>query len=296
MERTDVEFGAADGAVLRGWIYLPDNERPAAAISMAHGFGAVKEHGLDRFARAFADHGFVVLVHDHRGFGASEGLPRNDVDPWRQVEDWRVALTFLERHPRVNPRRIGIWGTSYAGGHVLVLGATDPRVSCVVSQVPTVSGYAQGQRRVAPDRTGALESQFVEDDRRVAAGEEPATIQLVAAPGAEAAYTTAEARAFYKMPSAASVWSNEVTLRSVRASRMYEPGVWARRVSPTPLAFIIARNDTVTLTDLELETYASSLEPSTVTLIPGGHFAPYDAELGAARSAALAWFTRHLLD
>jgi hypothetical protein len=42
----------------------------------------VKEHGLDRFASAFAEAGFVVTVHDHRGFGASDGLPRQDIDPW----------------------------------------------------------------------------------------------------------------------------------------------------------------------------------------------------------------------
>ena len=41
---------------------------------MAHGFAGVKEHGLERFARLFADAGFVVLVHDHRGFGASDGV------------------------------------------------------------------------------------------------------------------------------------------------------------------------------------------------------------------------------
>jgi alpha-beta hydrolase superfamily lysophospholipase len=29
----------------------------------------VKEHGLERFARAFAEAGFVVLLHDHRNFG-----------------------------------------------------------------------------------------------------------------------------------------------------------------------------------------------------------------------------------
>ena len=31
------------------------------------------------------------------------------------------------------PTRIGIWGISYSGGHVLIVGATDPRVKSVVS-------------------------------------------------------------------------------------------------------------------------------------------------------------------
>jgi len=76
---------------------------------MAHGFAGVKEHGLDRFARLFADAGFVVLVHDHRGFGASDGSPRFDVDPWVQINDWRRAISFLEDHPAVDPDRIGVW-------------------------------------------------------------------------------------------------------------------------------------------------------------------------------------------
>ncbi|MBA3279255.1 MAG: acetylxylan esterase, partial [Geodermatophilaceae bacterium] len=42
--RDDIEFSAADGTVLRGWYYRPEqgNEtRPVVVIS--HGFGAVKQ-------------------------------------------------------------------------------------------------------------------------------------------------------------------------------------------------------------------------------------------------------------
>src|SRR5258706_5621681 len=41
---------------------------------MAHGFAGTREHGLERFARAFATAGFVVLVHDHRNFGTSGAI------------------------------------------------------------------------------------------------------------------------------------------------------------------------------------------------------------------------------
>jgi hypothetical protein len=81
---------------------------------------------LERFARVFADAGFVVLVHDHRGFGASDGRPRFDIDPWRQIADRRYAISYLQSHPAVDADRIGLWGTSYAGGHALVLGAPKP--------------------------------------------------------------------------------------------------------------------------------------------------------------------------
>jgi uncharacterized protein len=99
----------------------------------------------------FAVEGDVTRVHDHRGFGHSDGEPRYDVEPWRQIADWRRAISYLESRPEVDPHRIGLWGTSYAGGHAIVLGATDRRVRAVVAQVPTISGYQQSLRRVAPD-------------------------------------------------------------------------------------------------------------------------------------------------
>jgi dipeptidyl aminopeptidase/acylaminoacyl peptidase len=75
----------------------------------------VKEHALERFARAFAEAGFVVLVHDHRNFGSSDGAIRHDIDPWRQIADWRRAISLIESLPEVDADRIGVWGTSYAG-------------------------------------------------------------------------------------------------------------------------------------------------------------------------------------
>src|ERR1700758_441457 len=179
MQRQDVEFPVEDGVTLRGWLFIPDGPAPHPAITMAHGFAGVKEHGLERFARAFADAGFVVLVHDHRGFGASDGSPRYDIDPWGQIADWRRAISFLESQPFVDPDRIGLWGSSYAGGHAIVLGATDRRLRAVVAQVPTISGYQQSLRRVAPDQGAGLEAAFADDERRRFQGAAPATQAVV---------------------------------------------------------------------------------------------------------------------
>src|ERR1700738_2881892 len=141
MQHDDVEFDAEGGVKLRGWLLSPDGSGPAPAITMAHGYAGVKEHGLEPFAPAFAEAGFVVMVHDHRHFGASDGAERGDVDPWQQIADSRRAISFLEDQPEVDPVRIGIWGTSYAGGHAIVLGATDRRLVAVVGEVPTISGF-----------------------------------------------------------------------------------------------------------------------------------------------------------
>jgi fermentation-respiration switch protein FrsA (DUF1100 family) len=76
-EPRDVEFAADDGLVLRGWLLVPHGgDRPRAAITMAHAYAGVKEQGIEPFAKAFADAGFIVLLHDHRNFGASDGAIR----------------------------------------------------------------------------------------------------------------------------------------------------------------------------------------------------------------------------
>jgi uncharacterized protein len=99
--RRDIEFKTEDGITLRGWHYLPGTRAGrVATIVMAHGFSAVKEMYLDRFAEAFAAAGLGALVFDNRNFGASDGLPRQEIDPWGQVSDYRDALTFAETVPR----------------------------------------------------------------------------------------------------------------------------------------------------------------------------------------------------
>jgi len=88
VHRMDVEFPVEGGVTLRGWLFLPDGAGPHPGISMAHGFAGMKEHGLERFARLFADAGFVVLVHDYRGFGSSgrfAALRRRPMGPDRRL-------------------------------------------------------------------------------------------------------------------------------------------------------------------------------------------------------------------
>lgn len=135
--REDVEFDA-DGVTLRGWHFRPDTTDRAPVIVMSHGFGAVKEMWLDRFATTFAENGFHVLCYDNRGLGASDGEPRGEIEPWRQINDMRCAITHAETLSGVDADRIGLWGSSYSGAHVLVVAAQDRRVKAVASQVPMV--------------------------------------------------------------------------------------------------------------------------------------------------------------
>jgi len=295
VQRTDVQFEADGGVTLRGWLFVPAGSGRRPAITMAHGYAGVKEHGIEPFARAFAEAGFVVLLHDHRGFGASSGEPRQDIDPWRQISDWRRAISYLESLDVVDPQRIGLWGTSYAGGHAIVLGATDRRLKCVVAQVPTISGYEQGLRRIAPENVAAIEEAFASDERAQLAGEPPRRQAIVSAdPGVPASYRAKDAIDFYLQPVAAGAWENNVTVRSTRAARMYEPGQWVARVSPTPLLMVVATGDTITLTDLELAAYERALQPKRLVTIEGGHFDPYLSGFSVSSAAAVEWFKQHL--
>lgn len=115
--RTDIEFRNEDGITLRGWHYVPDNgSGPFPTIILAHGFSAVKEMYLDKFAEAFAVAGMASIVFDHRNFGASGGEIRQDIDPWCQIRDYRDAITFAETLPQTDASKIGVWGSSYSGG------------------------------------------------------------------------------------------------------------------------------------------------------------------------------------
>ena len=293
--RKDVEFEVDGGVKLRGWLYVPPGEGRRPAITMAHGYAGVKEQGIEPFAKAFAEAGFVVLLHDHRGFGASEGTPRQDVDPWRQVTDGRRAISYLESLDVVDPKRIGLWGTSYAGGHAIVLGATERRLRCVVAQVPTISGYEQGLRRIPPENVHLIEEMFAEDDRAQLRGEPPRRQAVVSAdPAVPASYRAKDAIDFYLQPVPEGAWENHVTVRSTRAARMYEPGQWIARVSPTPLLMVVATRDTITLTDLELAAYERALQPKRLVTIEGGHFDPYLGGFKTSSAAAVEWFRQHL--
>src|SRR3989442_10176373 len=179
--RRDIAFKTEDGVTLRGWLYLPERTAgQAATVVMAHGFSAVKEMYLDRFAEVFAASGLGALVFDNRNFGASDGEPRQHIDPWQQVRDYRDAITFAETVAEVDRNRIGVWGSSYSGGHVLVMGAIDRRVRCLVSQVPLISGHRNARRLIRADFIDVVQAQFDSDRRARYGGKPPPMIPGVA--------------------------------------------------------------------------------------------------------------------
>lgn len=293
--RKDIAFKTADGLTLRGWHYVPAKGK-LPTIVMAHGFSATKELFLDNFAEAFAAAGFAVLVYDNRNLGASDGEPRQEIDPMRQVSDYRDAITFAETLPETDAARIGIWGSSYSGSHVMVVGALDRRVKCVVSQVPLISGYNNFRRLVRYDLISGVQAMFDADRRQRAAGGAPAMIPVVADAGAPSALPTQESYDWLVkigLPKAPG-WRNEVTLKSVEMFTEYFPGNFIPYIAPTPFMMIVALGDTLLASTESLAAYETALQPKKLVLIPGGHFDPYVTYFKQSSTAACDWFGEHL--
>jgi uncharacterized protein len=295
--REDIEFDA-EGVTLRGWLCVPDGvSGPSPAVVMAHGYSAVKEMYLDAFAERFAAGGLAALVFDNRNFGASDGQPRQEIDPWAQVRDYRHAITYARTRAEVDAERIGVWGSSYSGAHVLVLGAIDRRIRCVVSQVPLISGHDNARRLIRSDFLAPTQQLFNADREARYRGEPPAMIPVVAEdPLAPSVLPTADSWQWFTATgeARAPAWRNEVTLRSVEMFLEYEPGTYVPWIAPTPLLMVVAARDHLTVADLALAAYERAREPKALELLPGGHFDAYVADFDRSAGAASEWFNRHL--
>src|SRR3954463_8672737 len=294
--RQDIEFQAS-GTTLRGWFYTPDGAHgPAPTIVMCHGFSAVKEMYLARYAETFAEAGMCALGYDNRCLGASDGEPRQEIDPWAQVRDYRHAITWARSRDEVDGEKIGVWGSSYSGAHVLVVGAIDRRVKCVVAQVPLISGHENARRLIRSDLIAPTQAMFEADREARYRGEAPAMIPVVAPEGEPCALPTADSHQWFTTSGAerAPSWINECTLRSIELFWEYEPGTYLPWISPTPLLMVVAQGDHLTVSDLAIAAFERAREPKKLELLAGGHFDAYVADFERSSAAARDWFAQHL--
>ncbi len=121
---------------LAAWLWHP--EGATGAVVLGHGLSAVRDQRLPAYAERFAEAGLAALLFDYRHFGASAGEPRQLLDIQRQLEDWRTALAYARGLDGV--AKVGLFGSSFGGGHALTIATESPAVSAVVAQCPMTDG------------------------------------------------------------------------------------------------------------------------------------------------------------
>jgi dipeptidyl aminopeptidase/acylaminoacyl peptidase len=136
----DVSFFGGASVKVAGKLYLPPREKDhKTGLVMCHGFGGVKEGVLPGLANLLAAAGYTALTFDFRGFGGTGG-PAGRLVPDEQVEDTVHALEFMAREGRVDPERIGLYGTSFGGGIAALAAAYSDRPKALAVSVPVTSG------------------------------------------------------------------------------------------------------------------------------------------------------------
>jgi uncharacterized protein len=126
-----IEF-TVDGDRVIGNLHRPDDGEGLPAVVVAGPMTSVKEQVAGVYAAALAQRGIAALAIDHRGFGQSEGAPRQYEDWRRKVRDLGEALTFLRTaSSRINARRLGAVGVCLGCGYVAALASQDRRLQAV---------------------------------------------------------------------------------------------------------------------------------------------------------------------
>jgi uncharacterized protein len=290
--RTDIEF-TSGGLTIRGWLERPQSGQPVPVAVLAHGFGGLKEW-LEPQAAAFAEAGIAALAFDHPHFGASDGLPRQHIDPAAQVRAYRDAVTLAQATDGLDGGRIALWGTSLAGGLVLVAGAADRRVRAVISQIPLVNPAATLHRMLPEAAVGPF-LQRVDADRAARFAGADYQMLPVSGPGPGVALPDPETAAFIaEQAKLTPAYRNEVTLASIDLLHEFAPHAFVSAISPRPLLMTVAAQDSLCPADLAIGAYEQAREPKQLQLVPGGHHAPYQDQFQPVMARQIQFLTHHL--
>ena len=112
----------------KGEIFLDPNSQLHPAIVFLVGSGPNSTHtGLytdfvrENLEQIFLQHGVALMYFDKRGVGLSEGRWHR-TDLYERADDARAAVQFLQQHPDIDPKRIGVVGHSQGGTVAQILG------------------------------------------------------------------------------------------------------------------------------------------------------------------------------
>ncbi|MFE3055456.1 alpha/beta hydrolase [Nocardia sp. NPDC059239] len=292
--REHVRIPAGADTELDCWLYLPSSPPSHPTVVMAHGIGGVKAAGLAPFAEFFADNGFAALVFDYRHWGRSGGEPREFLSIRRQREDYRTALAWARRHDSLDNDRLFIWGTSFAGMHILDIAATDPALAGAIAQCPLVDGLA-GMGNVAPPRALRLTATAVADVLSGVVGNPPKYLPLSVGPDSLGVIATNDSlTGLHRLtPTDGEPWPNRITARSLLDIAVHRPVRTAHRIQ-CPLLMVVAESDTMAPTGPA--TQAAARAPrGELYRSRGGHYDVYDGGIDHSDvlRVELEFLTRH---
>lgn len=286
-----VEF-RVDGDVLRGEVWQPESEARPPVVVMGHGFGAERRFRLPAFAERLCAAGLAVLLFDYRGFGDSAGLPRGLVDPERHLADFSAAVSCARELGSVDGARLALWGTSLAGGHVLVTAARLPDIAAVVAQVPHVDGLASALRYPPYLLPGAV-WQALRDLAAAALGHEPVRVPIIGRAGVRCLAAPDCADGYRRLVPPGAVWQEAVPARILLTILGYRPIRTVRRIQ-APVLIIAAEQDSLIPFAATRKT-AASIARCQFEALPIGHFDLYEGPwFEKSIDLQIAFLRRHL--
>jgi pimeloyl-ACP methyl ester carboxylesterase len=295
--RRDLRFACGDDTCA-GWLYLPGavpaGATPPPVVVMAHGFAGTRDVALPAFAEAFAEAGIAAFVFDYRHFGASGGAPRQLIDPWRQLDDWRAAIAFVRGREDVDAGALILWGTSQGAGHALLIAAEDPGVRALLLQAPLVDTGVEGEAaETSPGWIARILFTAWGDLLKSLWSDEALTLPAMAPPGEfgmlvdQAAYD-----AFVKLVSPDSTYRNAVAARSILTYDEYNPAVAIDRIS-MPVLVIASRGDRFAPFSA-VEDFARRAPTVAVDTFEGDHFDIYSPPASTQAMARQVAFVQAL--
>jgi fermentation-respiration switch protein FrsA (DUF1100 family) len=297
--RRDVWFDS--GATrCHAWLYLPSgasSDTPVPVIVMAHGLGAVKALRLSAYADRFTAAGYACLVFDYRYFGDSEGEPRELLSIKSQRQDWQAAVSFARTLPEADANRVVVWGTSFAGGHVVATAAQDSRIAAAIAQCPFLDGIAS-VRQLPVRETLSLVVAGAKDMLAHARGHEPVRIKAGARPGEVGLMSSTEdMQSLLALLAASGIdeadYHNDVPARVALTIPLARPGRAAGDVA-CPILFCVADRDNLAPPDATVR-LASRAPRGEIKRYDTGHFDIYLGEdFEAAITDQLDFLARHV--
>ncbi|KAF4452203.1 peptidase s15 [Fusarium austroafricanum] len=242
MNRQEITFKTVDGLLLSGHLYPTEGYGPG--IIMTPGFNFTKEMFLVEIAECFQQAGFTTLTYDPRSIGQSEGTPRNEIDPCRNIEDYHDALTYMKSLSLVDSAKIAFWGFSFSGMVALNATALDKRAKAVIAMSPlTIFDFPEDKWR------GVLE-RSMEDRESQVSGNPPFSLPMVTEMGENpAGFGSGIDKEGFKLVSGARAlvpdFQVPTTLQSYYHIAAWQPLELIPRVLPTPAMIITPEEDLV---------------------------------------------------